>query len=386
MTALYDDYRDGLYIATAETNYSEFRPDLLAPKQIISLVATNQFLAVVTRANEIWVKDIRTGNQWLKLFFNGVMPVVKQIIANESDLYCVAIDGRVLSTSFNSTSMMYELHWAHLSLTTFAKEFGLLPTEQVINLFLDNDSCFIVTEKRLIVKFNKSSDEKKLQILSRVSRQIGPFVFEIALPGNIEKESIQNIIAGQDHLLLLTKEGELYGIGSNNQWQLGLAPNEYMFSSMDDIKYQFVRLAEDKGKILQVAAGDSHTTILTEKGLFACGSNKFGQLGNGTAAPSVLFQSVRNIPVSIDSINSCILTVAGNRNVFYMGNSIYNWGDCGHVVGGRAFFNTPKEVRLSFRTPSPHSNATSSTASLHSYPLGTRPVAMGPWNNELHPL
>lgn len=87
--------------------------------------------------------------------------------------------------------------------------------------------------------------------------------------------TIKQIVANFSHTLLLTSEGKLYGCGDNKAGQLGLGnlPNTMYFTE--------IPLQLPVGvTINQIAAGKTHTLILTSEGrLYGCGDNSNGQLG-----------------------------------------------------------------------------------------------------------
>jgi alpha-tubulin suppressor-like RCC1 family protein len=89
-------------------------------------------------------------------------------------------------------------------------------------------------------------------------------------PGNILQIAIGGI--RQLYLLVLTDKG-LYGFGNlKNYTDLGFAAEPILESSF----YQLINLA---GTVQQISIGDEHILILTDRGLYGCGNNEFGQLG-----------------------------------------------------------------------------------------------------------
>ena len=72
--------------------------------------------------------------------------------------------------------------------------------------------------------------------------------------------------------LILRTGGALLACGSNNYGQLG-----------DGTTINQLTPVQVKTGVQSVAAGENHSLILMADGtLFACGNNSYGQLGNGT--------------------------------------------------------------------------------------------------------
>lgn len=80
--------------------------------------------------------------------------------------------------------------------------------------------------------------------------------------------------AGEYFSLALTKDGTLWGCGTNSSGALGLN------SSNGDSYHVLTRIM---GDVSYISAGNNFTLIIKNDGsLWACGNNEYGQLGNGT--------------------------------------------------------------------------------------------------------
>lgn len=99
---------------------------------------------------------------------------------------------------------------------------------------------------------------------------------------------IQQVTAGAYHTLVLTNQG-LYVCGSNRSGQLGLGHT-------DDSSTLTLVTELPSGTILQIAAGYNHTLVLTDQGLFACGANGYGQLGLGHTNDCATFTPLVKLP------------------------------------------------------------------------------------------
>ncbi len=134
------------------------------------------------------------------------------------------------------------------------------------------------------------------------------------------------ISSGYYHFLMLTEDGRVYVMGSNNHGQLGLgnrlsSPQPVYLVSLQGIP------------VGQIACGAYHTLILTVSGnIFAFGKNDFGQLGFGDT-------DYRLFPMNLKFLNTlkacyiacgedftAVLTLDGG--VFTFGAGMY--GQLGH--------------------------------------------------------
>ena len=125
--------------------------------------------------------------------------------------------------------------------------------------------------------------------------------------------------SGEMHSAILSEDGVLYITGNNNKGQLCLGSDE-----PEQVNY----FHEVKGipKVKMAAIGEEFTLILTEGGdVYGCGSNEFGQIGQGELASS-------NKPVKIDGLKDIKEIAAGlsfslylndDGKVFSSGSNIY---------------------------------------------------------------
>ena len=183
---------------------------------------------------------------------------------------------------------------------------------------------------------------------------------------------IKKISAGYDHTLILYNNGNVTSFGSNEYGQIGTGIDEKYSSQqllstlnyIDDIaagsdfNIALRRENSDLGRnqavyvwgnnafgqfgngsavgssypldvsqnfpsnIVSVAAGYNHLLILTSGGqVYACGSNEYGQLGDGTTTN-------RNVPVLVQGINYISSISCGNGFSMALGTdgTVYTWG------------------------------------------------------------
>ena len=153
---------------------------------------------------------------------------------------------------------------------------------------------------------------------------------------------IVQVAAGDEHTAVLTDTGELFTFGRGDNGQLGHADNW----DDQDLPYSVSALAWKR--IVQVAAGSDHTVALSSEGeVFTFGRNKFGQLGHGDMAceseriPRRVDALVgrRVVQVAASSSHTAVLTCDGEVFTFGCGAE----GQLGHV-GSKQMERLPRKV------------------------------------------
>ena len=104
---------------------------------------------------------------------------------------------------------------------------------------------------------------------------------EPCLIKSIVDKKIVQMSLGFQHSLYLSSDGEVFGVGKNNRFQLGKKFNEYTQNEEIFDRYQTCKqLDYFDERVVKVAAGKFHSLFLTESGkLFGLGYNQYGQLG-----------------------------------------------------------------------------------------------------------
>jgi alpha-tubulin suppressor-like RCC1 family protein len=103
----------------------------------------------------------------------------------------------------------------------------------------------------------------------------------VTLPGAVGR--IAQLAAGSTHSLVLTSTGELYTFGGNQFGQLGRAAN--LGTEAANRTPERIGVPGASGQVVQIAAADEQSLALTSTGqLFAFGGNRYGELGNATNA------------------------------------------------------------------------------------------------------
>jgi alpha-tubulin suppressor-like RCC1 family protein len=142
---------------------------------------------------------------------------------------------------------------------------------------------------------------------------------------------IRDIVVGDEHTIVLTLSGELYGFGSNHYGQLGVVADQNSSSI-----YTLQRLyapAGMRGVICGVSAGARHTIFATNEGyLYGFGENALNPLGprvdlRGTFIPQQLFiQPIVDGEV-VKTTRNCTIVQMTNGDLWAWGNN--NLGQLG---------------------------------------------------------
>ncbi|MFT3835196.1 MAG: hypothetical protein QM711_18060 [Micropruina sp.] len=116
---------------------------------------------------------------------------------------------------------------------------------------------------------------------------------------------VQAISAGEDHTVALTNRGTVLAWGANDLGQLGVAGAAYRKSPVA------VRLAESKGRAVEVRAGHRHTLVRTNRHeVFAWGDGRFGAVGTGRAAALASQPTPARVP-RLSGVTSAVLAGGG---------------------------------------------------------------------------
>ena len=159
---------------------------------------------------------------------------------------------------------------------------------------------------------------------------------------------IKDSTSGVDFQLYLDADGKLYGIGGNDQGELGMGDSgETEYDELVEITTD-VLLPEIGDSLIKrtIAAGADFTVIIkSDKKAYATGENYFGQLGTGDTNATNTFAAMQG-----DTENANIVSVsAGADYVLLLNESgeVYGAGDNGFgqiVANGEASYSTLTEV------------------------------------------
>ncbi len=158
------------------------------------------------------------------------------------------------------------------------------------------------------------------------------------------RHRIMQIAAGKSHTVILSEAGRVYVCGAGASGQLGL-------QSTEDCQSVTLLATMITVCVVQVAAGDLHTVMLTTLGdVYVCGSNDYGQLGNGslkaTAQPSVIqpiitpMDRLQKKKSEIDELERHPMFKVKGEQVYASKSSTYivaRGGDLLYICGSGAF-------------------------------------------------
>ncbi len=126
------------------------------------------------------------------------------------------------------------------------------------------------------------------------------------------------IAVGSNHVLALTKYGEVYAWGDNQYGQLGINSNES--------KNYATKVSGEGGssylnRIIDISAGAYGSSAINEFGwVFAWGNGTYGEMGNGTTKTSATpSKTVLNNGISVS-------TGAGHNVALDQSGRVYTWG------------------------------------------------------------
>jgi len=131
---------------------------------------------------------------------------------------------------------------------------------------------------------------------------------------------ISKVSCGEEHALFLSAEGNVYGMGSNNEKQLGINQDQGILASPAVIEDLISH------KVVEISSGMAHNIALTSKGkVFCWGRGDFGNLGNGTnqslATPTLVKLDEKIIFVNAGGNHTAAVTREGKAFVWGQGES-----------------------------------------------------------------
>ena len=104
--------------------------------------------------------------------------------------------------------------------------------------------------------------------------------------------NIVDVVAGDLHVLALTRSGEVFSWGNGSDGQLGHSNNANQFSP---------KQIQGIPQIAKLACGGGHSAFLTaDFTLFVCGRGRDGQLGRQGKVESVA--SYKTVPILVDAL------------------------------------------------------------------------------------
>ena len=203
------------------------------------------------------------------------------------------------------------------------------------NFFLSKQPKIIKCLKGKIIDIK--STNKMTLILSKDNEVYIWFHFkniqnELIQPSllNFNRIKIKQISCGYNFSMILSKNGILYSIGSNENGELGLTNNKNEIKEIPFIitpKENIFLSNIYNEKVINVKCGFKHTICIVNGGkIYGWGNNSFGQLGLGNIN-NILIPNIINIDKSISNEKiiqiqcgfRCSIFFSENRNIYYSG-------------------------------------------------------------------
>ncbi|ORD93802.1 RCC1 [Enterospora canceri] len=161
-------------------------------------------------------------------------------------------------------------------------------------------------------------------------------------------KGITSIDAGMNHILMLSKTGDIWSMGANESYQLGrkhrIRREKYVLIPM---QISSIRNKEENYRFIRVAAGAYHSLGMNDGGeVFSWGSNCNGQLGNGTLEPGDLKYKL--------GIQNVVDVACGYNHTLIMqkGGGIFGCGENGQkqfgICGGNKTLKKPTKIADGF--------------------------------------
>lgn len=130
----------------------------------------------------------------------------------------------------------------------------------------------------------------------------------------VDDKFITQIAAGPTHTAILTDEGEVYVLGENKYGQLGLGDNQY--------RDTFTKIP-GYNNVVQISCGNNQTALVTNSGeLYVCGYNVNGELGfrdnQPVTRPAKVIQIKTETQRVIPLVNRMTEVSCGNKSIIFV--------------------------------------------------------------------
>ena len=137
-------------------------------------------------------------------------------------------------------------------------------------------------------------------------------------------KNITKIAAGYEHSLFLSKDGLVYGCGSETYGRLG---NGVTAGSVGGGAIQIVSFNNLKISDIRCSLDSSHFLSASRGRVYACGRNNAGQLGDGTTVAEAFPVEVSTFNnISVESLG-CFSSTSTHYGVVSTEGKVYLWGE-----------------------------------------------------------
>ncbi len=236
---------------------------------------------------------------------------ITQIAAGSFHSIAVASDGTVYTWGYNYYGQLG--NGSNTDSNAPATVSGLLSGKDIIQTAAGNYHSIALASDGTVYTWGYNSDGELGNSDNTESN------VPVAVSSLSSAKTITHVAAGGFHSIALASDGTSYTWGSNYYGQLGTGNN-----TNSNVPVEVGNLLSGK-TITQVAAGGSHSIVLTSNGtVYTWGSNHYGQLGNGNNTDS-------NVPVLVGNLLSgkTIIEVAAGyyHSIALMSDgTVYTWG------------------------------------------------------------
>ena len=243
------------------------------------------------------------------------------------------------TTTNRKSSVAIQIYDHTNVLTSSGIKYGIIPdngnysfesTGEIVQVAAGSSHTAAVTKDGDLYMWGRN-DDGQLGVYTNVGKNAPVLVNNstTALPA----KSVKYVALGYYHSATITKDGSLYMWGENNYGQLG-------DGSTHTDRYTPIKIMDN---VASVSLGNSYSAAITKDGsLYMWGYNDYGQLGNGTLSsynpnPVKIMDNVAS--VSLGNSHSAAITKDG---------SLYMWGknDDGQLGDGTSSLFRSKPVKI----------------------------------------
>ena len=158
------------------------------------------------------------------------------------------------------------------------------------------------------------------------------------------RNNVSNVSCGESFTMIIDSSGTVSGTGDNSKGQLGLESTSSKVSFTSNLTPVTASM---------ISCGGSHTMILgTNNSLSGTGRNNYGQLGNGTTTDTSVFTEITT-PVQVKTI-SC-----GGTHTMMIGTNNYVYGTGRNSYGQLGIGNTSDKMSFTQTEPIIYADAIS---------------------------
>jgi len=234
--------------------------------------------------------------------------------------HCVALsaDGQVFTWGVNSYGQLGNNSTTN-SFTPTAVTSGALAGKFVTSIACAGNHCLALTTDGQIFSWGWNQYGQ----LGNNSTSNSWVPIAVDMNGVLHGKTIVQVVAGDKFSLALTSDGKVFGWGYNNDGELG---NGSAANSLVPVAVNTTGALS--GKIIRMmAAGNYHTLALTADGqIFAWGGNYNGQLGNNTNVQSLVPVPVVSTGALAGKIITSVTAGYGHSLAISSDGKVFGWG------------------------------------------------------------